>query len=127
MIQSPACASWSASPTPASKPASRPAVPAPNLRRRLPAQQLPLGGKPLFDALLDALLDASRHALGTVPVLVGPTTRREELLELAGLVQSVHFRHVVNPQIEAQAALRHMLHPRQHCLQQPSTVSWTPP
>ena len=82
MIQSPACASRGRHRRlrRASPPAARPS---PRRTCAPPAgAALPLGGKDSLDAL------------GTVPVLVGPTALREELLELAGLV-GLHHHHAV--------------------------------
>ena len=72
----------------------------------LPSQQIPLGGKALLDAF------------GAELILVGPTPCREVGLQFAGFVQSVHYRHVVSPQIEVHQSLRRSLCPQQHDLQE---------
>ena len=81
---------------------------------RLTTQQVPLGGKASLDASLDALLDA----LGAELFLVGPTPRREVVLQFAGFVQPVHYRHVVSSQIEVHRPLRRSVCPQQNNLQE---------
>ena len=83
-------------------PASRSAVRASNFRSACRPSNSRSLGKPSLEALFDALLDAARHTLGAVPILVGLSARREVVLQLARLVQPVYFRHVVNLQIEVE-------------------------
>ena len=68
------------------------------LANRLPAQQVARFREALLDGLRDALLhpsfDALRHAFGAISVSMVFATRFDVVLEFAGLVQPVHFRHV---------------------------------
>ena len=94
MIQSPASARRSGSSIRDSRPASRSAVPASNLRAACRRSRSRSAAMPL-----DALLDAFGAAFRAILVLLRQGALREEHFELTRLVQPVHFRHVFYPQV----------------------------